>query len=186
MTDHLAEARACVALALRDPLPETTISWLTATCKQIIAHLEAQNAPSAHERTNTMTDFTRDWIAKREQLEQAATEGPWVREWCTSDQWWTIHGQPNPAKGDDRMVCPEVATLNHREDWTADVDLIVDARTSLPAAVAALKAVLAFATAERDKISRTYTAQPDTAYAGYANAMDDVIRTIESALRRES
>lgn len=32
MTDHLAEARARVALALRDPLPETTISWLTATC----------------------------------------------------------------------------------------------------------------------------------------------------------
>ena len=44
MTDHLTEARACVALALRDPLPETTISWLTATCEQIIAHLEAQQA----------------------------------------------------------------------------------------------------------------------------------------------
>jgi len=52
-------------------------------------------------------------------------------------------------------------------------------------ALDALEAVLAFATAERDKISRTYITQPDTAYAGYANAMDDVIRTIESVLVSE-
>ena len=50
MTDHLAEARACVALALRDPLPETTISWLTATCEQIIAHLEAQQTEASLRR----------------------------------------------------------------------------------------------------------------------------------------
>ena len=49
----------------------------------------------------------------------------------------------------------------------------------------ALKAVVDFATAERDKISRTYIEQPDTAYAGYANAMDDVIRTVEVSLRGE-
>lgn len=52
-----------------------------------------------------------------------------VHEWDTSDQWWTIHGQPNPAKG-----------------------------------------------------------QPDTAYTaytGYANAMDDVIHTIEFVLGKE-
>ena len=50
MTDHLTEARACVALALRDPLPETTISWLTATCEQIIAHLEAQQTEASLRR----------------------------------------------------------------------------------------------------------------------------------------
>ena len=61
-----------------------------------------------------------------------------------------------------------------------------DARTSLPLAVDTLDAVLAFATAERNKISRTYISQPDTAYAGYANAMDDVIRTIETELRAKS
>ena len=83
-----------------------------------------------------------EWIIQRRDLLDAATDGPWVREWSTSDQWWTIHGQPNPAKGDGRMVCPEVAMLNHREDWTADVDLIADARTSLPAALDALVAVL--------------------------------------------
>lgn len=71
----------------------------------------------------------------------AATDGPWEREWDTSDQWWTIHGQPNPAKGDDRMVCPEVATLNHREDWTADAAFIAAARTDMPRLIAALRAL---------------------------------------------
>ena len=84
-----------------------------------------------------------DWIAERACIEQAATDGPWVRGWSTPDQWWIIHGQPNPAKGDDRMVCPEVATLNHREDWTADAEFIADARTSAPKMRAALVAVLA-------------------------------------------
>ena len=84
-----------------------------------------------------------DWIAERARIEQAATDGPWVREWDTSDEWWTIHGQPNPTKGDERMVCPEVATLQHSEDWTADVDFITDTRTSLPKALDALEAVLA-------------------------------------------
>lgn len=84
-----------------------------------------------------------DWLAERARIEQAATDGPWVREWSTPDQWWIIHGQPNPAKGDDRMVCPEVATLNHREDWTADAAFIADARTAMPKMRAALEAVLA-------------------------------------------
>lgn len=84
----------------------------------------------------------RDWIATRREIEQSATDGPWMSEWDTSDEWWTIHGQPNPTKGDDRMVCPEVATLQHSEDWTADVNFITDTRTSLPLALDALDAVL--------------------------------------------
>ena len=78
-------------------------------------------------------DLTPERRAELRELLAAATDRPWVREWDTSDKWWTIHGQPNPAKGDDRMVCPEVATLDHREDWTADVDLIVAAVSALPA-----------------------------------------------------
>ena len=84
-----------------------------------------------------------DWLAERRRIEQAATDGPWMSEWDTSDEWWTVHGQPNPTKGDERMVCPEVATLQHSEDWTADVDFITDARTALPKMRAALEAVLA-------------------------------------------
>lgn len=45
MTDHLADARACATSASLTPDPGTTISWLTATCEQIIDHLEAQQAP---------------------------------------------------------------------------------------------------------------------------------------------
>ena len=80
-----------------------------------------------------------DWIAERARIEQAATDGPWVREWSTPDQWWIIHGQPNPAKGDDRMVCPEVATLNHREDWTADAEFIAAARDDVPRLLAGVR-----------------------------------------------
>ena len=45
MTDHLADARACIQSAAQAPHTGCTLSWLTATCEQIIAHLEAQKAP---------------------------------------------------------------------------------------------------------------------------------------------
>lgn len=45
MTDHLADARACIISASRSPLVATAVFWLTAACEQIIAHLEAQNTP---------------------------------------------------------------------------------------------------------------------------------------------
>ena len=54
MTDHLADARACIQSAARAPHPETIISWLTATCERIIAHLEAQQTP--HRKEPPMTD----------------------------------------------------------------------------------------------------------------------------------
>ena len=46
MTDHLADARACVTSASHAPDAGCAISWLTVTCKQIIAHLEAQTEAS--------------------------------------------------------------------------------------------------------------------------------------------
>ena len=42
MTDHLTEARAFAAGASQAPDAGGAISWLTVTCKQVIAHLEAQ------------------------------------------------------------------------------------------------------------------------------------------------
>ena len=71
MTDHLTEARACIQSATQSPDPEITISWLAATCEQIIAHLEAQQAPQ--EATSAEqpepaplggSDFM-DWMAGR-------------------------------------------------------------------------------------------------------------------------
>ena len=44
MTDHLADARACIQAAAQAPHPDTRISWLTVICEQIISHLEAQQA----------------------------------------------------------------------------------------------------------------------------------------------
>ncbi len=120
-----------------------------------------------------------DWLAERRRIEQAATDGPWMSEWDTSDQWWTIHGQPNPAKGDDRMVCPEVATLNHREDWTADVEFIAATRTFVPKALAALDAVLALIRA------RTRTPAEDGSVDEYdyvGELADDILAAIEQAL----
>ena len=59
MTDHLAVARACATSASRSPSVATAVFWLNATCEQIIAHLEAQNAPRKApqpERIDLMTD----------------------------------------------------------------------------------------------------------------------------------
>ena len=75
MTDHLINARACVTSASHAPDPEITISWLTATCEQIINHLEAQQAspqpatapPAARQddsRHRDGGDFM-DWMAGR-------------------------------------------------------------------------------------------------------------------------
>ena len=50
MTDHLTEARACFQSAAQAPDPEITISWLTATCEQIIDHLEAQQTEASLRR----------------------------------------------------------------------------------------------------------------------------------------
>ena len=46
MTDHLADARACIQSAAQAPHTGCTLSWLTAICEQIIAHLEAQTEAS--------------------------------------------------------------------------------------------------------------------------------------------
>ena len=45
MTDHLTDARACVTSASQATDAGSAISWLTATCEQILDHLEAQNVP---------------------------------------------------------------------------------------------------------------------------------------------
>ena len=46
MTDHLTEARACLSRVDQAATHFSAASWLTVTCKQIIAHLEAQTEAS--------------------------------------------------------------------------------------------------------------------------------------------
>ena len=50
MTDHLADARACIQSAAQAPHTGCTLSWLTATCERIIAHLEAQQTEASLRR----------------------------------------------------------------------------------------------------------------------------------------
>ena len=50
MTDHLADARACIQAAAQASHTATAVPWLTATCEQIIAHLEAQKAAESLRR----------------------------------------------------------------------------------------------------------------------------------------
>jgi len=122
-----------------------------------------------------------EWIAKRDELIEAATEGPWYWEEPRGDDW-PQHDESLVNEAGEDVLVGWGYDASGIEGKPADRALIADARTSLPTSLKALKAVLAFARAERDKISRTYIEQPNTAYAGYANAMDDVIRIIESVL----
>ena len=57
MTDHLTNARACVTSASQAPHTGCTLSWLTATCEQILAHLEqAPQQPVTARKEPTMND----------------------------------------------------------------------------------------------------------------------------------
>lgn len=108
-----------------------------------------------------MTDFTRDWIAKRRELLDAATEGPW---WTTRDM------TPADVFAGDGSA-DDVALATDIEE-PADATLIADARTSLPAALAALKAVLELA---------------NNPYPHARNISGwDLINTVAAALRGES
>ena len=54
MTEHLTEARACLSRVDQAATHFSAATWLTATCEQIIAHLEAQQTP--HRKEPPMTD----------------------------------------------------------------------------------------------------------------------------------
>ena len=73
---------------------------------------------------------TADWIKRRRELLDDATEAPWV---TTADGADTLSAGFNP----DGHLC-----LYAGFGWDDDAALIADARTSLPAALDALDAVL--------------------------------------------
>lgn len=88
-----------------------------------------------------MPNFTRDWIAQREQLEDAATEGPWHWEPPSGDDW-PQHDESLVTKDGDAVLMGWGYDASGIDGDPADQAFIADARTALPAAVAALKAVL--------------------------------------------
>ena len=74
MTDHLTDARACIQSAAQAPDPGTTISWLTVTCKQIIAHLESQQTEASLRRG--LADITAGRTVDLGSFAQPATAPP--------------------------------------------------------------------------------------------------------------
>ena len=74
MTDHLADARACIQSAAQAPHTGCTLSWLTATCEQIIAHLEAQQTEASLRRG--LADITAGRTVDLGSFAQPATAPP--------------------------------------------------------------------------------------------------------------
>jgi hypothetical protein len=81
-----------------------------------------------------------DWIAQAKAVTGAATEGP----------WWYVDEQPTlpaVAEVDGRWI---MSAARPSDDTEEDADFIATSRTMLPAAVAAIEAVLALLD-ERDE-----------------------------------
>ena len=110
-----------------------------------------------------------EWIAKRRELLAAATEGPWAPE--------DVYGLVAPTKIDGYTHPVERAETIRQ--GAADDALIADARTALPAALAALEQVLALHPAGEHPTSSHYYCEPyecDQAGDGELLAHCDVCR----------
>ena len=85
-----------------------------------------------------MSDDVRAWLDHTQKLDGAATPGPWV--WSEPDPEWT--GDYYGVWERDEDMPPVAATHAPGEYGKADAEWIAHARTALPQAVAALRAVL--------------------------------------------
>ena len=74
MTDHLADARACVTSASHAPDAGCAISWLTVTCKRILDHLEPQQTEASLRRG--LADITAGRTVDLGSFAQPATAPP--------------------------------------------------------------------------------------------------------------
>lgn len=85
-----------------------------------------------------MTDDVRAWLDHTHTLDQNATPGPWSFIPDTKVTGERVLRGGSDETGGDVFSCPRYA---HTE-FTADAEWIAHSRTALPAAVAALRAVL--------------------------------------------
>ena len=74
MTDHLADARACLSRVDQAAAHFSAATWLTATCEQIIAHLEAQQTEASLRRG--LADITAGRTVDLGSFAQPATAPP--------------------------------------------------------------------------------------------------------------
>ena len=113
-----------------------------------------------------------EWIAKRRELLDAATEGPWEAEYSGATGDCVI-----PHDAQSTLEAVAITRLYHR---AGDAQLIADARTSLPLALDALEAVLVLA--------REWDGSPDLLPASLRpyTRSERLRAAIESALRADS
>ena len=74
LTDHLADARACLSRVDQATTNFSATTWLTATCEQIIAHLEAQQTEASLRRG--LADITAGRTVDLGSFAQPATAPP--------------------------------------------------------------------------------------------------------------
>lgn len=138
-----------------------------------------------------MTDLTREWIAKREQLEQAATEGPWRAEYSGAEGNCVI---PHDAESTREAVA---ITRPYRSGANAEFIAAANPATVLRL-LDALEAVLELHEMGMRPTSMHYNCEPsecDQAGDGELRAECEMcgewwpcptVRAVEAALRGES
>ena len=116
-----------------------------------------------------------DRLDQLEQRAEAATEGPWEKR--------TVRGWEMVVSYSTDAMIQLVAEFRHEERDLADAEFIADARTTVPALVAALRAVLDVC----EGLEEAHRANPEQAYEyGLEEAAHQVRNTIAAALREES
>ena len=95
MTDHLADARACLSRVDQAAAHFSAVSWLTATCEHILDHLEAQQTEASLRRG--LADITAGRTVDLGSFAQPATAPPAAQQ---GDNGYT----PLPHEGFARLV----------------------------------------------------------------------------------
>ncbi|GLB62680.1 hypothetical protein NCCP2495_05580 [Dietzia sp. NCCP-2495] len=109
-----------------------------------------------------------DRLDQIERRASSATDGPWV-------------AYPNDQTPGISHV--DIPGSMHPTAWPGNAEFIADARTTVPALVAALRAVLDVC----EGLEEAYRANPEQAYEyGLEEAAHQVRNTIAAALREES
>ena len=112
-----------------------------------------------------------EWIAKRRELLDAATEGPWVAEYSSLHRDCVV---PHDARS-TREAVAQTRLLRA----AGDARFIADARTALPRALDALEAALGMANAGAITSRARGDSEEERRWL-------DLLITIESVLRGES
>lgn len=114
-----------------------------------------------------------EWIARRRELLDAATDGPWGTFAAYGSRGVSV------SEGDEEMLFIETYGITYAAH-APDADLIADARTSLPRALDALEAAIGATAPMPDPVWPSLDWRD-----GFETAMEIVESKIDAALRAE-